>query len=249
MRSALFAATLSLSLVATYGTARAEGDDNAPSTGANPDVATDPTAATADPEGDTKTAPPNNGDLPTPHSDADPAPEVATPGMPAGGIVQQAGIGGNVGFGRAGVLELGGSIGGSFASDRTEVNATPSLGWFLADNLELSALLGLTYASANDSDATLVSGIIEPSYHLPFNRSTFAFLGIGIGASYLTDVGTGFTLAPRLGANFMIGRSGVLTPSLSYNYITYDTSETETGATLLAVASAVRFNIGYTVMW
>ena len=243
MRTTLFVSILSLSLVAGYSSSALADDPKS-----NPDVPKDPVPGSPNDDA-TRAAPPNNGDLPTPRSDDDPAPEVASPGTPAGGVVKQAGIGGDVGYGRAGVLELGGSIGGSFASDFSEVSATPSIGWFLADNLELSALMGITYLSTGDESATLVSGIVEPSYHLPFNRSTFGFLGLGVGASHLTGVGTGFTLAPRVGANFMIGRSGILTPSFSYNYITYDTQESAEGVTLLAVASAVRFNIGYTVMW
>src|SRR5688572_16696775 len=66
------------------------------------------------------------GPLPESASDDDPAPPVATPGTPSGMVVKQAGIGGQVGYGRAGVLELGGSAGFTAASDFTNVNLTPS---------------------------------------------------------------------------------------------------------------------------
>ena len=51
----------------------------------------------------------------------------------------------------------------------------PALGWFFADNLELSAILSISNIRAGGMSSTLWSGLFEPSYHLPFNRSMFAF--------------------------------------------------------------------------
>jgi hypothetical protein len=194
-------------------------------------------------------APPNDGTLPESRSDNDPAPPVASPGAPAGGLVSQAGIGGSVGYGRAGVLELGGSAGFAFASDYRNLNLSPTVGWFVADNLELSAILGISNIKAGDMSSTLWSALLEPSYHVPFNRSIFGFLGIGAGASHISGLGTGFAMAPRVGANFMVGRSGVLTPSLSYQYTTIETDMTAGDVTVVALTSSVRFNVGYTAMW
>ena len=193
------------------------------------------------------------GPLPESASDDDPAPPVATPGTPTGMVVKQAGVGGQVGYGRAGVLELGGSAGFTAASDFTNVNITPSIGWFVADNLQLSGRLSFTYVSTeNDQggneDGSITTVLVEPSYHLPFNRSVFGFIGMGLGGAHVTGPGLGFALAPRVGANLMVGRSGVLTPALSWQYTTHETMETEAGA-LLVVSSAVMANIGYTVMW
>ena len=196
----------------------------------------------------TDDAPVNDGDLPTPQSDHDPHPEVAAPGIPAGGVVEQAGVGGVVGYGRAGVLELGGSAGFTAATDLTQVNVAPSIGWFLADNLELTGVLDLAYSKAGGNDGMITTVLVEPSYHLPFNRTTFGFFGMGMGTSYVKGPGLAFAVAPRLGANFLIGRSGVLTPAISWQYNTHDTMETGEGA-LLVVSSAVRANIGYTIMW
>ncbi|MDQ3364947.1 MAG: hypothetical protein M3680_05920 [Myxococcota bacterium] len=200
------------------------------------------------------TAPPTAGEnLPTPQSDNDTAPPVASPGatLPPGGIVSQAGIGGVVGYGRAGVLELGGSAGFAFASEYRNISFAPSIGWFLADNLELSAILNISNIKAGDNSQTLWSALIEPSYHIPLNRSMFAFAGLGVGASHVSGIGTGFALAPRAGMNFMIGRSGVLSPNISYQYTTID-SGMDGGAgtvTVVSLTSAVLFNIGYTAMW
>jgi hypothetical protein len=195
---------------------------------------------------------PNEGALPQSQSDDDAAPPVASPGMPPGGIVEQAGIGGQTGYGRAGVLELGGSAGFRIGDGFSTVNVAPSIGWFVADNLQISAILDIASVDAGDESATVVSALAEPSYHLPFTRGIFGFLGLGVGGSYVTDLGGGFAMAPRLGANFTVGRSGLLTPSVSWQYTTQDVDSVEDEAndtTVVAVSSAVRLNIGYTVMW
>jgi hypothetical protein len=199
------------------------------------------------------TAPPTpSSQLPPPRSDSDPQPPVPAVGVPPGGIVRQAGVGGPVGYARAGVLELGGSAGFAFASDYRNVNVSPTIGWFLVDNLELSAILSISNIETGDESATLWSALIEPSYHVPFNRSVFGFLGLGVGAAYVSGPGTGFAIAPRVGANLMVGRSGVLTPSLSYEYTTVSTDDAESeteDVTLVALTSTLRFNVGYTAMW
>jgi hypothetical protein len=198
--------------------------------------------ATADP-----TPPPA---LPPSHSSHDTAPPVASPdvALPPGGVVQQAGVGGDIGYGRAGVLELGGSAGLTFSSGIRDMNFSPSLGWFVADNLELSAIGSVSHVKADENSATVWSAVVEPSYHLPFNRTMFGFLGMGVGAAYENKMGAGLAVAPRIGANFLIGRSGILTPSLTYEYITHD-SMTEDDVTLVAVTSTLRINVGYTAMW
>jgi hypothetical protein len=193
------------------------------------------------------------GPLPESKSDDDPQPAVAAPGTPEGTIVKQAGVGGQVGYGRSGVLELGGSAGFTAAQDFTSVNLTPSVGWFFADNVQISGLLSYTYVDAGDDSGSITTILAEPSYHLPFTRKAFGFLGLGMGASYVSGPGLGFATAPRVGANFLVGRSGILTPSLSYQYTTHDSMETDAGegdsTVVMAVSSAVMANIGYTVMW
>ena len=55
-------------------------------------------------------------------------------------------------------------------------------------------------------------------------------------------------MAPRVGFNILVGRSGVLTPSLSFNWSSNKAVQTAQG-TLLTVATSYGANIGYTVMW
>jgi hypothetical protein len=201
-------------------------------------------------------APTPSGQLPPAQSDADPAPPVPTPNIPGlnGNIVEQAGVGGTVGYARAGVLELGGAAGLTLAQDIRAVNFSPSIGWFLVDNFEISAILDVTNLKAGGDSATLFSALIEPSFHLPFNRSMFGFIGMGVGAAYASELGGGLAVAPRIGLEFLVGRSGILRPSLQYEYTTHDAmgsvdDEGNTNVTLVAISSALRFNIGYSTMW
>ena len=201
-------------------------------------------------------APTPTGQLPPATSDHDTAPPVPSPVIPGvnADVVEQAGVGGQTGYGRAGVLELGGSAGLTLAGDIRALNFSPSVGWFLIDNFELSAIADVTNLKAGKESATLWSAMLEPSFHIPFNRSTFGFLGMGIGAAYQRDLGAGLAVAPRIGMDFLIGRSGVLRPSLSYEYTTHDTmaaigSDGTTSVTLVAISSAMRFNLGYSAMW
>lgn len=204
-----------------------------------------------------RTAPPTpTNQLPPAQSDNDPAPPVPTPNIPGitGDVVQQAGVGGTVGYARAGVLELGGSAGLTMAQDIRALNFSPSIGWFLVDNFEISGILDVANLKAGGSSATIWSALIEPSFHLPINRTMFGFIGMGVGAAYVSELGAGMAVAPRIGMDFLVGRSGILRPSLSYQYTTHDAMATAndggtTDVTLVAISSALRFNVGYSTMW
>ncbi|HEY0710937.1 MAG TPA: hypothetical protein VGG33_29310 [Polyangia bacterium] len=198
--------------------------------------------------------------LPPPRSDHDPRPAVPAASVPATGVTQQAGIGGTQAYGRAGVLELGGSGGFSAAPNYTRLELSPSSGLFILDNVEMSLLTAFNYFRVGgddnavggptpESSATEFKALIEPSFHIPFSQSAFGFLGLGAGINYVTGGGdAGFALQPRLGGNFLVGRSGVLTPSVTVAYSTVDAIRTQAG-TVLAVQTSYGVNIGYTVMW
>jgi hypothetical protein len=194
------------------------------------------------------------GTLPAPRSSNDPQPPVAAPTVPETGVTRQAGVGGTQAYARAGVLELGGSGGFAAASNYTRFELSPSFGLYVVDNVELSLLTAFNYFSIGSingqpsSSATELKALVEPSFHLPFSQVAFGFVGLGAGVNYITGQSAGFALQPRLGANFLVGRSGVLTPSFNVAYSTVDAIRTPAG-TLLAVQTSYGLNIGYTVMW
>lgn len=193
-----------------------------------------------------------DGTLPAPRSDNDPAPPVSTPVVPEGGYVEQAGKGGTTAYGRSGVIELGGSASLAAATDYFRFQIAPSVGWFVMDNIELSALVGLSYVSVTSdgetAEQTIFSFLFEPSVHIPFTQTLFGFVGLGMGVSYADGSGAGFALQPRLGLNVMVGRSGILSPALYVQYSTHSAVTTSEG-TLLAVSVGYGLNLGYTVMW
>jgi hypothetical protein len=192
--------------------------------------------------------------LPPPRSDQDPLPPVPAPALATTGVTQQAGIGGTQAYGRSGVLEMGGSAGFGAASNYTRIDVSPSIGLFVLDNFQLSLLTGFSYfrvgatEMADSASATEWKAIFEPSLHLPFSQASFGFLGLGGGVNYLSGHKAGFALQPRLGANFLVGRSGIFTPAAYFSYSTVEAIQTEVGA-VLALRSSYGITMGYTVMW
>lgn len=186
--------------------------------------------------------------LPPPRSTNEPRPTPSGIEAPISGVVRQAGIGSPTAYARAGVLELGGAMSFTAASDFTNFTLAPSFGWFFTNNLQASAILNLSHISANGVDANYFSALLEPSLHIPLNDQLFVFGGLGAGLSWIEGPGAGFALAPRIGLNILVGRSGVLTPQASLQYSTSDAISTPQG-TLLAVSASYGLGLGYTVMW
>jgi len=198
-------------------------------------------------------APPNR--LPEARSSNDPIPTAPAPlAHKALKVVRQAGVGGPTAYARGGVLELGGDLSYVGANNFQQLSVTPSVGFFITDNLELSALLGVSYSDVTDSAAgnvkkTAVTALIEPSFHLPIVDQLFAFVGLGLGVNYNKGFGTGFALAPRVGFNVMVGRSGVLTPAFNVNWSSNSALETSDGQKLVAVHTTLGASLGYSVMF
>jgi hypothetical protein len=188
--------------------------------------------------------------FPPPSSNSVPAPTVAAPTVEPT-VVEQTAVTEDVGYARRGVFEVGAHAGMMLAPGFRNVNISPMLGWFVSDNIELSAIAGVSNIKAGDQSTTVWSALIEPSYHMPLGRTTFGFFGAGVGAAYVSGLGPGVAVTPRIGAKVLVGRSGVLTPSLSYEYTSHNggTEEEMENITRAAVSSAIRINIGYTAMW
>jgi len=194
-------------------------------------------------------------------NDTPPPPATPHP-KTADGIIEDAGTGSTKAYGRAGVLELGGFANLTVANNFTSIQISPTAGWFLIDNFQLSAILGFNYVhqkfenpngSGTTSDhKTIFKILIEPSYHLPFSSTIWGFVGIGLGLASVPrgadSTNTGFDFAPRIGANFLVGRSGLFTPAFFMDYTTGETLQTS-GGTILGVNAIYGLQAGYTVMW
>lgn len=192
---------------------------------------------------------PSNQPPPTEQAAAMPAMEPTAPV-----VVDDTKVEGTLTYGRAGVRELGTAAGLSIAQDIRAVNFSPSFGWFINDNFELSGILDVTNLKAGSASSTMWSALAEPSFHFPVNNSVFGFFGMGLGVAFVNELGAALAVAPHLGLDVMVGKTGILRPSLSYQYTTHDAMGTiddqgNTDVTLVAISSALRFNIGYSRMW
>ncbi len=158
------------------------------------------------------------------------------------------------GYGHEGTFEAGASAGLAIGQGSQGFSVTPSIGKFIGDNFAMTAMMDVTTLFAGGASATSVAALIEPSLHVPFKPTMSGFIGMGIGASYVSPLGTAIAVAPHLGMNILIGKSGILRPSLTYMYTTHDPmaaagKDGTTNVTYVAIASAVRFNIGYLKAW
>lgn len=198
------------------------------------------------------TPPVTEAPLPPARSESDPQPRVSGPALPQGGLIQQAGVGGETAYARAGVLELGGSASFGVAGELLSLRIAPSIGWFFMNNVQISGIISLNVAQATtngvSNTSTSLNMLVEPSVHLPLSRVVFLFGGLGLGLAYADGPGAGFALAPRLGADILIGRSGIFKPAITFVYSTSGAVETSQG-TVLTASTSFGLNVGYTVMW
>ncbi len=187
-----------------------------------------------------------------------PAPPSPVTELPETGVYEQAGTGGTIAFGEAGVLELGGAGAFTAAKDLTILSVRPSIGWFVLDNVELSAMLNFDYANtsveATDSDtdvdnvSSTTFGLMgEPSFHLPFTPTLFGFAGLGLGVNYDGD-DFGFALRPRVGLDVIVGRSAIFRPALEFTWTTTD-AVTQNGNAVVGVSQTFGASFGYSAMW
>ena len=147
-----------------------------------------------------------------------------------------------------GVLELGGWASISSARDFTMINVNPEVGWFVMNNVRLAALVGLRSVRQDDERDTYFSALVEPSLHIPVADGIFGFFGAGVGPSWSRDEAFGFAVQPRLGANLLIGRSGVFSPALFGLYSSTGVVRDANGG-ILGVDFLWGVSAGYTVMW
>lgn len=154
-------------------------------------------------------------------------------------------------YGDPGTLELGGSLGFTWASDFYSISAVPSVGVFLLRYFELSAYVDFEFESAEDGesgrvDTTIVSFVVEPSYHYPLEENAFYLLGgLGVGVGY-DGTTAGFDLVPRLGLNIIVTEHGVLTPSVRVPIILGVADDEVTGESRFDASAELEIDVGFT---
>lgn len=187
-----------------------------------------------------------------------PQPEPPSPEVPGRDDVRSyAGMGSGIAYAEAGVAEFGGSASLSAGTDFTSVAADPMIGYFPWDNVELSAIIGVRILNLEDTTRSQYTALLEPSLHIPVGDTFFIFGGIGAGlgvAPTPDQTYTGFALAPRLGGQFLVGRSGLLNLGARYS-MTFASADVDTdlgpfvGNAVLAFVNTFDVQAGYTVMF
>lgn len=176
-------------------------------------------------------------------------PEPPSPVAEGPVLREKAGYGSTVSYAEAGVLELGGSISFVTANEFNQVSLSPTVGWFFTNNFQISGILALHRVSQGANDTLYWTLLAEPSYHYPFTKTVFGFVGLGLGIAHSDAAGDGAAIQPRLGANFLVGRSGILTPSIFVAYNAIEAQAVGGGVDLLSVDQLAGLNISYTVIW
>lgn len=145
-------------------------------------------------------------------------------------------------YGTRGTTELGGSAALGWTEETFNLDVSPTVGYFIVDRVELSALLRISYQSQEDDsgDRTSLKGgafVLEPSYHLPLQDELFLLGGLGLGVGHDGD-NFDFEIIPRVGINVGVGLVGVLTPALRVPIII------DADGTLVGMG----FEVGYSVI-
>ncbi|HEY4056076.1 MAG TPA: hypothetical protein VGM39_05680 [Kofleriaceae bacterium] len=151
---------------------------------------------------------------------------------------------------RRGDYELGLSASAMLSPDVYSVTAAPEFGWVVANGVELTTIASVTTVRSDDARATLYAAIVEPSYHAPLSKTTYSFIGMGIGTAWAKELGTQLIVAPRIGVNLLVGRRGAITPSVAYRFVTHGTIDAaDDDAATRALTRALQLELGYSVRW
>jgi hypothetical protein len=167
----------------------------------------------------------------------------------AASVMLQSGVGSNVAFMRAGVVELGGSLSYANTEDFQSTVFSPSAGYFFMNNFQISLIGNMGYSQVKSEDGHGAGSIIvEPSFHYPLTNTEFVFAGMGVGALFETDEKTGTAVAPRVGYKMLVGRSGLL--SFSFQpIIGLQASDSQyVNGTVVEVKRTNNLRVGYSVL-
>ena len=133
-------------------------------------------------------------------------------------VTMNAGAGGTLGYADRSVAELGGTLALKHASKTTTFRITPTIGYFVLRGVELSLLPDFTIIDVDGNTDVTLGVLLEPSLHFPFSERVFAFAALGFGLRYAKDPGVDFALRPKIGLDFVVGRSGIFKPALFLDF-------------------------------
>jgi len=157
-------------------------------------------------------------------------------------------------YGQEGQTDIGVTTGFAHGKSSNGANLGVSASRFIGDGFALSGIVDVAHLRAGGNGSTVVAALIEPSLHIEMKPDVYGFVGIGAGPSYVPDLGMSIAVQPHIGADFLVGRKGIVRPSLSYLYTMHDPNDARgpngtTSVTYTAVTSAVRLDVGYSTYW
>lgn len=152
-------------------------------------------------------------------------------------------------FGSKGTFEVGGAVSADWTPDLFVLDVGPRFGYFIVDRWELSAIFDVIYENARNPDGTRTGtlfndGLLEPSYHPPLSESIAAMGGLGVGYRRENEH-TLFELAPRVGLNFLVGSSAVLTPAITVPILIGDHSGSGSTGVTAGVIGEVEIGVAW----
>jgi hypothetical protein len=163
---------------------------------------------------------PVDDDVDLKHATPDPTPPVPVvlqrkSSAPAVDVIEQAGVGGPVAFGSAGVLEVGGSGALMASSNYIMARLGPTIGWFIYDGVQLAHTHEVYGSSKIRGWGVASLAVIDVSVHVRLNDRLLGFVGAGPALSYNGD-SAGFGGKGRMGMDVLVGRSALFRPAAFY---------------------------------
>ncbi|HLV64537.1 MAG TPA: hypothetical protein VKY73_01940 [Polyangiaceae bacterium] len=147
-------------------------------------------------------------------------------------------------YAEAGVLELGGRLGVNWSEDTFGIEGSPSIGYFVVEFVELSAIARISYVNQRDADTgerektQAYALVLEPSYHVPLREGLFVFGGLGVGVGHDGD-DFDFEMIPRVGLNISVTLHGILSPSVSVPIVM------DADGTVVGLATEVGYTVAF----
>jgi hypothetical protein len=182
----------------------------------------------------------------------DPAPPVPTvlehaPRESRVTVVEQAGVGGPLSYGSATVLEVGGSGSLSMAGKHLYLRMAPYVAWFVLDGLSLSYVHEIYVTKQDARYRVATAPMLAASVHFRVTDRLLVSTGPEFGALYNGDE-WGVLGRIRLGLDILVGRSGVLHPSIYGAWASADTIDAA-GTTVFGQHLSLGFDIAYGAMF
>lgn len=179
-------------------------------------------------------------------------PEPVSPGengvTPSLDVIEQAGVGGTVPYGRQNTLEVGGTGSIHYADTGFFGRLSPYAGWFVIDGVELTYANDFTVLVRDDDQILFSLAVtLEASVHIPLIDRLWLAIGCAGGVLYDGNEAGGIVTG-RLGIDNLVGRSGMLHVSALATYASSDLA----GPTATAEQEThwrVGAEIGYSVLF